>query len=753
MSANMTLKCRIVPRAYCALILIACAYFSVPEFCVAASQDNALGERKTTSVTAITSPIRIDGVLDETIWQTAPKIGDLTQREPTPGVPPTERTEVTLLHDAKNLYIGVICYDSEPQRVIGTQMGRDSDLGSDDRLQIVLDTYRDQRNAYYFSTSPAGTLVDGLVFANGQSNTDWDTIWNVRTKRTSQGWTAEFAIPFKSLTFPPDKSVWGFNISRTIKRKLEEDRWSGARLELQFFQISEAGLATNLEGLSQGIGLDVRPFLGGRWLRANPPGRNVFTGKPGVDLSYNITSNLKLSATVNTDFGETEVDARQVNLTRFSLFFPEKRSFFLEDAGVFSFSNVGDNSQGGIPSTRSQIIPFFSRTIGLLNGDEVPLNFGVKLTGKIGRTDLGILTVRTRAISPIVREKNFFVGRVKRNLLQQSYVGAVFTMGNPALPITSSTYGADLRLATSRFHGRNNLVFNAYALRSQNEGTTGRDWSYGVSAEYPNDLLQMEVMLRDIQENFRPSLGFVSRRNVRLFRVGGRFNPRPKDFLGLQQTFNGVYYTRFTRLDNGQVESWQLHFTVPMDWHFKSGDAIHSFFNPEVAYERLFVPFEISRGLFIPAGEYTFTRWRTFVMSAGKRRLQGNFTWVTGNYWSGHAQEFSTQLLYKIPPRFSIQFNTNQVFARLREGNFVTRIITGQLNYAFSPLLTFTNLVQYDNVSRNMGWQARLRWIQKPGNDVFVVFGQGWIQNPGGGYHFSAQDSKLSAKVQYTFRF
>jgi hypothetical protein len=699
------------------------------------------------------SEIAVDGSLDETAWNAVPTIGDLIQREPQTGGRPSERTEVRILRDANNLYIGVMCYDQEPDRVIGTQMERDASLGSDDRITIVLDTFRDQRNAFYFSTNPAGALVDGLVFANGQSNLEWDAIWTVRTRRTAEGWSAEFAIPFKSLSFPAGQNIWGFNIARNIQRKLEEDRWSGARLETQFFQVSEAGEITNLGGLTQGVGFNIRPFVAGRWFRSGANGDNTLTGKPGLDMFYNFTPSLKLTATVNTDFGETEVDARQINLSRFSILFPEKRSFFLEDAGVFSFSDIASRQAGGIPATRSEIIPFFSRQIGLLEGEEVPIDFGLKLTGKVGRTDLGIVDVRTRDLST-VPEKNFFVGRIKRNILQQSYIGAILTSGHPGLSIGSNTFGADVRLATARFLGASrNFVFNAYGLKSMNEGSSDRDGSYGISFDYPNDELDMEFSWRDVQQNFRPALGFVSRRNVRLLRVGGRFNPRPKDFLGLQQMFYGAYYTQFTRLDNGQVESWNLHF-ITTDWHFKSGDNMHALFSPQaVTYERLFAPFEISPGVILPAGEYRFTRWRTNLQSAAKRRLQGSLTWAFGNYWSGKADEITTSVQYKIPPRFTISFNTNQTFARLPQGNFVARIISGQVNYAVSPFLGLSNLVQYDNRSRNLGWQSRVRWILQPGNDLFFVLSQGWIQDPSGGYTFRSTDSKVSGKFQYTVRF
>jgi hypothetical protein len=685
------------------------------------------------------SSIVVDGVLDEAIWNITPQIGDLVQREPRPGAPPTEKTEVRLLFDASSLYIGVICYDSEPERVIGTQMARDASLDDDDRIQILLDTFHDRRNAFYFATNPSGALVDGLIIENGNLNREWDAIWNVRAKRTGQGWTAEFAIPFKSLSFRSGQTSWGFNVSRTIKRKIEEDRWSGARLELGFFQVSEAGEITGLQEVRQGIGLDVRPFAAGRWLHRAATGDNTLTGKPGLDAFYNITSSLKLSATFHTDFGETEVDARQINLTRFPLFFPEKRSFFLENAGVFSFSNTG-----------SDVLPFFSRRIGLLAGQEVPILFGAKLTGKAGRTDVGLLEVRTRD-SSAATAKNFFVSRVKQNLLRQSYVGAIFTHGDPALPSASNTFGTDLRLATSRFLGHaKNFVFDAFGLKSTNEGVHGKDWAYGFSAEYPNDLLSLEFSWREVQQNFRPALGFVPRPNVRRLFVGGEYDPRPRDFLNVRQMFHEVFYTRFTRLDNGQVESWRF-FTAPINWRFNSGDRAE--FNWVPSYEQLFAPFEISDGVILPPGEYHFTRWRLEAYSASKRRLEARVTWWFGTYWSGHADEIATFLQYKIPPRFVVNFSTSQTFARLPQGSFVARVLSWRVNYAFSPFLVVSNLIQYDNNSRNLGWQSRLRWILTPGNDLFLVFGQSWLQDANGGFRFRAGESKLSAKFQYTFRF
>ena len=458
---------------------------------------------------------------------------------------------------------------------------------------------------------------------------------------------------------------------------------------------------------------------------------------------------MKLSLTVNTDFGETEADARQINLTRFALFFPEKRTFFLENAGIFEFANTGRQN---FVNRGSEIIPFFSRRIGLLSGEEVPIDAGLKLTGKIGRTDIGVLYVRTRdaAVAP---GKNFFVGRVKQNLLQQSYVGAIYTDGNPAAPESSRTYGADLHLGTSSIFGREQtLWFDAFGVRSKNEAIPNRDMAYGFSAEYPNDLVRGELFWREIQENFSPALGFAPRTNVRQQRVGGQYRPRPENFLGVRQMSHQVSYTRFTQLNTG-IEESSNWFIVPFNWLFESGDRLR--FDMNVNYERLFEPFEIYEptGIVLPPGEYHTWRYQGQFQSATKRRWEADIAWEFGEYWSGRANVIETTLRYKLPPRLVVSFGTNQTFAHLAEGNFVARVLTGQVNFSASPFLTFSNLIQFDNESRNLSWQSRTRWIIKPGNDFFIVFNQGWIQEDQGGFHYQPHESRLSTKFQYTFRF
>jgi hypothetical protein len=718
-----------------------------------AQQTPSAEQRRSAVVVRTTSSIVLDGVLDEPVWETAAPIGELVQRQPVAGQPPSERTVIRLLRDDENLYIGVLAYDSEPNRIVATQMARDAGLGSDDRIEIVLDTFRDQRNAFYFSTNPAGAYVDGIAFINGDLNTEWDTIWDVRTQRTNEGWAAEFAIPFKSLNYPVGQSVWGFNVARSINRKLEEARWSGARFDVtRFAQVTEAGEISGLDGLTQGKGIDIRPFMAGRRLDVASVDGAVLNGKPGFNLFYNVTPSLKLSATVNTDFGETEVDARQINLSRFSLLFPERRQFFLEDVGVFAFASTGPDPAPGIPGTGAEIFPFFSRQIGLLGGQEVPIDVGLKLTGKVGNTDVGFLDVRTRDVS-ISDARNFVIGRVRQNFFQQSYIGAIVTDGNPNSGGFSRTVGADLRLATARFLGRQrNLVVNAYGLRSVNEGVSDKDWSYGFSVAYPNDRYSAQFVMREIQENFRPAIGFVQRSNVRLMRAAFSFNPRPRRFLNMQQLFHDFYFTRFVGLDNDRVVSQDFYMTL-FDWHRRNGDSFHGLFDLNIVNEHLYAPFVISPGVVLPVGEYTFTRFRSnFITSATRRKVSGNFTVFWGDYWSGTAEQVQAGIAFRLPPKFLFSVNTNQTFARLPQGRFTARISTMNLNYAVSPRLSLTNLVQYDNRSRNLGWQSRVRWTLKPGDDLFISFNQGWIREEGVDPGFRSEDNKLAVKLQYAFR-
>ncbi len=706
-----------------------------------------LSSDKKAVVTSTTERIHIDGKLNEPEWARAVPLDDIRQREPNQGQPATERTEVRLLADKDHLYIGVICYDSEPDKIVATQMGRDADITVDDRVELLLDTFHDRRNAFYFSTNPAGALTDGLVVENGELNLDWNGIWLVKTHRSPQGWSAEFALPFKSLSFNPGQDVWGFNFARSIVRKVEDDRWASPRFDIDFFQVSEAGEISGFAQAEQGKGLDIRPYALGRWTR-DERGEQRWQGTAGGEIFYNITSGLRLTTTINTDFAETEVDDRQINLDRFQLFFPEKRAFFLENVGVFNLAQTA-------PFLDPSFIPFFSRRIGLLEGREVPIQAGTRLTGKVGRFDVGALVVRTRETQfdgETKPAKTFAVARIKRNFFKQSYIGGWYTEGNPASAETNRMLGADTRLSTANFLGsERNLTVDAHYFKDIRGKGTGDNSAYGAGVAFPNDRFYGIAEWKRIERNFAPALGFVSRNATDTARFGFEFNPRlKKNFLNIRQMDHWIYFSNFRRNDLARTETRNF-FIRPVGWNFNSGDEFSVTIQPQ--FDRLFLPFEIAPGVTLPKGDYSFTRTRLTFESAPSRPWQAALSFERGAYWSGHANEFNADVIYKFAPRLQLSLGTRQTFARLPQGNFVARIYTTQINYAFSPFLSVANFIQYDNDSRNMGWQSRLRWILRPGNDLFLVFNQGWLQNERGGFNFRATGSRVTGKLQYTLRF
>ncbi len=501
--------------------------------------DAAFAERRVVEAVSLAGeePIRLDGLLDEDVWRRAVPATDFVQLDPDNGAPATERTEVRVVFTARSLYLGVLCLDSEPDKLFGNQMQRDQSFSADDRFMWAIDTYLDGRTGYFFEINPSGAMGDGLLggVAGGGAggagggaggaggaapNKQWDGIWNARVRRTDRGWSAEIEIPFHTLNFDASSAGWGLNFQRTVRRKNEESLWSGHLRNQGIFRMSNAGLLTGLRELDQGLGLDVKPYaVGSLSDRAAGGGRGEATA--GLDVFYNLTPALRANLTVNTDFAETEVDDRIVNLTRFDLFFPEKRAFFLEGSSVFDFSREPLNA----------IVPFFSRRIGLgATGQPQKIDFGAKLTGQVGRQDIGLLHVRTGREDNTAPE-DFTVARLKRMLLTQSYVGAIYTRRADVDGIVGDrqTAGADFSLATSRFRGTDNLELSGFLVgNSTKAGTSGDNLAYGWRFSYPNDLWVVRVSFREIQRNHDPAVGFKQRTGYRRYNPVVFFLPRPR---------------------------------------------------------------------------------------------------------------------------------------------------------------------------------------------------------------------------------
>jgi hypothetical protein len=694
--------------------------------------------------TAVDSPLalvgraekmRIDGVLHEPAWAQATPIGTLVQRDPTAGAPASEETDVRVLFDADSLYFGITCYDRSPSAIVSTQLARDADLEVDDRVTVVIDPFFDHRNGFFFVVNPSGARADGQISNNAETlSYDWDGIWDAKARIAAQGWVAEIVIPFKSLRFKPGQDVWGFNVERQIKRLQERDRWASPRPDVWISNLAAAGQLTGVAGARQGIGLDIRPFVSAG--EENSSG----TFKPGLDVFKSITSSLTASLTINTDFAETEVDARQINLTRFELFLPEKRTFFLEGAGVYDVAGLG--------SDNPDVIPFFSRTVGLLNGQEVPIGFGLKVTGRQAGFNIGALDVQTRHTTleegPLAAQ-NLLALRLSKNVFEQSWIGAIATRGNPTGAGDNSLIGVDARLATSHFRGGKNLSLSLYGLRTDDRASAKIDYAYGFKLDYPNDRWNFALNWKRIGDGFNPAMGFVPRTGIRSTDSYAAFQPRPQRW-GIRQFFFELEPTYITNLQ-GRVENWRV-FTAPFNVRTESGE--HLEWNYIPTFEHLDLPFEIRPGVVVPSGSYRFTRYRAEINTATKRPWVLDFAFRYGGFYDGSLRQFQPALTLKPNGHLAVVFQMERDEASLGAGDFVTQLYSGRLNYNFSPNVTWSNLVQYDSESRLLGFQSRFRWIVKPGDDLFLVVGRGWFRRFDGDYIPSFD--KVSAKVQYTVR-
>ncbi len=694
--------------------------------------------------------IVLDGVLDEPAWRRAVPATDFVQQDPILGGTPTERTEVRFAFDRDNLYMGVYNFDSEPDRMLGNTMKRDEFLSADDRFMWVMDTFLDQQTGYFFEMNPSGLMADSLM-APGGGNREWDGIWPAKVLRSEIGWTIELALPFRTVNFDPDGKAWGVNFQRTIRRKNEENMWTGHLRNQGLRRFSNAGLLMlDMSDVSQGLGLDVKPYLAAT--ASDSPGRDTpapltGTADAGVDLFYNLTPGLRANLTVNTDFAQTEVDQRLVNLTRFPLFFPEKRDFFLDGATFFNFYLGRTRREPNIA-----VQPFFSRRIGL-DEDGLPqkIDFGTKLTGQAGKQDVGFLHVRTGEEGAVTGE-DFTVARVKRRLLRQSNIGVFYSRLAPRAPSATDlhTAGVDFRLATSTFRGSDNLEFNGFFLWNTNPvGTTDDNLAYGLRLDYPNDRWEARMSFTEVQENHGPAIGFTPRTGFRGYGPRLRFAPRPARHAWLRQMAVGIDADLRTDIDD-QFLTRRLDFTLlRMELHSQENFEIS--FVP--TYERLEEQFEIHEGIILPAGaEYDFNRFRVGFNTASRRVLAVRSLVEVGSFFSGTREEVSVAL--GIRPRPGVTINLENEWNRisLAEGHFDTRVVRVIGDTQFSPWIYLVNNVQYDSVSNVMGWQSRLRWIVTPGNDLFVVYTQNWIDSLELD-RFVTQDRRGAAKFVFTHRF
>lgn len=700
--------------------------------------------QKSMRAVRVEEPPRIDGILDDPVWKKAEVITEFVQREPNPGQAASERTEVYILYGEKHIYVGFRCYD-DPKKITAKELKRDISLGQDDRVQIIFDTFHDRRNGYWFQIGPRGCIGDALVSENGAAfNKEWDGFWEGRARIHEQGWDAEMAIPFITLNFRPGQDTWGVKIIRHIKRKLERVDWPEANLNTYTFQVSDAGLLTGLKDLSQGVGLDIRPYaLTGFDQKTGEKTKGVFDA--GGDIFYQVSSGLNAALTFNTDFAQTEVDSRQINLTRFSLFFPEKRQFFLDGANYFNFGFNGDRDH----PFGARIIPYFSRRIGLDQGrNPVPIIAGAKIAGQAGNWNIGALNITDQTDD---ETRNFTVARVTRNLGRQSFIGMIGTRGDAIGADGNWQGGVDFRVATSKFRGNKNLSATGYTIKSNTRDLSGKDFAYGLDLSYPNDLLDFRVGQQAIGENYRAGAGFVPRVGIRESYVSIFPAVRPR-FLGLLKVTSGGLFDYITDM-SGKLLTRETFLQV-IEPEFRSGEVLeYSWSN---TYEFLDRDFEIypRKNITIAKGTYEFwqqglelstAQWRNFWVAL-------DLTW--GDFFDGKrtTTTLSSGLKIGVPVFLGTEYEHNNV--RLPEGDFVTEIYRISLDINFNPDISLSNFIQYDNLSESLGIQSRFRWIIKPGKEILLVWNS--LQPEPFERLRSADrfvENTLRFKVNYNFRF
>ena len=672
---------------------------------------------------SVTTPFRIDGTLDEPAYGSVQPVDQFIQMEPTAGQPASEKTEVWVFYDQQNVYVAMRAWESRPDLMVANEMRRDSNnIRMGDCVGFSLDTFHDGRNAYQFEVNPLGARTDGQSANERQYNSDWNPVWDLAVGRFEGGWTVEAAIPFKSLRYQPGAAqVWGFNARRNNKWKNEISFL--ARIPAAY-GIGRGSFAASLFPTLAGIdappgskNLEIKPYAIADVSTdrvVSPAIENDLDGDVGVDVKYGVTQSLTADFTYNTDFAQVEADEQQVNLTRFSLFFPEKREFFLENQGMFGFA-ASSVSIGGQPSGDTPLL-FYSRRIGLNQGQEVPILAGGRLTGRVGRYSIGAIDIGTRdAPQARATATNFGVLRLRRDILRRSSIGVMATTRSVTQSGTGSNqaYGVD---GTFAFFA--NLSFNTYWAKTSTTGLSGSDTSYRTQMEYAGDRYGLVLDRLVVGDNFNPEIGFVRRDNIRESIGQVRFSPRPASIRPVRK-FSGI--GTFTHIDNGsgvlqtQIADGEFAIELQNSDRFSAGIS--------ETFERLFQPFVIPPEGRIPAGEYRFTVGRATYLFGQQRPVSGTLAIEHGGFYNGERTSVAfTRTRVNLSARFSLEPSVSINWIDLPSGPFTTTLAGSRVTYTMTPLMFASALVQYNSSIRRASTNVRLRWEYRPGSELFVVY-------------------------------
>ena len=697
-SPSVTISTGAVPRRLSsALILVFFAGSSL----LAQNGDRVVSARY------VETPIVIDGNLDEPAWDLVEPATDFIQTEPVLGAPSTERTEVRLLYDDDNLYVGVYCFDSEGEDgLVVPDITRDYQSFESDHFAVIFDTFDDDRNGFLFGSNPKGAKRDGQATGDGANiDFDWDAIWHVKAASGEQGWRLEMAIPFKTLRFREgEDQTWGVNFYRKIRRKNEDAHWSMIPRPYRLNRVSFAGTLEDMSAVPQGRNFYVKPYLSTPITRRQ--GDDVdFMPELGLDAKYGLTPSMTLDLTVNTDFAQVEADEQQINLTRFSLFFPEKREFFLENSGIFQFAKTG-----GFFS--HDLIPFFSRRIGISRGRLVPIPGGARLSGRAGRNAVGILSMQAAEFEE-TPSTNFSVFRFRRDILRNSDVGGLF-VNKQSDGHFNRTYGADVNLKFFNY-----LDISSYLLKTDTTDVEGQELAGSFNLRWSDPRMDIESNYLSIEENFNPEVGFVPRAGIRKSFGKVLLKPRPESISWVRE-FRPSFQTQYITNQENLLETRIVRGDFATI--FPNGGTLE--FAYQSRFERLKTPFEIRPGQQVPVGDYQFGEFIAFFTTDQSRMLVGSGSLTMGDFFDGEKDTYRVD--FGLHPGYQLAANLTWRHddVRLPSGDFDADLVTARISYSFTTSMFLNSLIQYNSTIREISSNVRFHFIYKPLSDFFLVYNE-----------------------------
>ena len=693
---------------------------------------------------------KIDGDISDPVWSKATRIDRFYQTEPVRGAEPSETTVVYIAYDENNLYFAFFCGDSQPDKILATVMQRDRELWQDDNIRVYLDPYDSSRDAMAFLVNSLGTQMDMLIENNSNFYPEWDTIWDVEARRTDDGWTAEMAIPFRSISYDPGVDKWGFEIMRQIRHKNETVRWSQIDQFLPPWNVSEIGSITGLRDISQGLGLDVQAFGKFNYERdwMQRPRDDSFTPEASGNIFYRITPSLTGTLTLNTDFSDSPLDERQVNTGRFSLFFPETRDFFLQDRTIFEFGGRAMTP----PLTDINGLPFFTRKIGIVDDEIVDLIAGGKLSGRIGNLNVGALSVRMDN-SENINAETLSVARLSAEVLDESRIGTILTHGDPDGTGRNTLAGVDFKYRNSDLFNRGRFLADFFYQRSFSNDVHGPaagkdDDMFGFFLGYPNDFLRWYISGKEIGQRFDPALGFVNRRNIRDY--NGDYVRRKRFGDGwIQWLEGGMLGNIVTDLDN-DIETHKL--TLLTGARNRIGDEIKV--QASNLREVINQPFLIAGELRVPLGDYHFNQFYVALNSSNSRKLIADVEVTCCRIYDGDYLGLNTILEFRLSKYFRLTAKHNMEKFEMPSGKLTVHIGSLDSSINFTPDMQIDTQMQYDNISERFSFSARYRWFPRPETEVFIAVGQTADMKsnnfPG---HFDADQTQVTVRLGHTFRF